>query len=237
MKFLIFFLIFFLLFIPNVNAEFNGSDVNITFLDIKGEPASKSYGKIIEFDGSIWTGGGYIVSENGTLSNFRFSEEQCTKCYYLYIYTAEHYDNKTLIPEKNVRFSSDPIICPGVNTEYIFIVNEIQHKPVELVLYNMTNASLKLANQSKETSDESYNLSKQSEKTSGHSLWLSGFAILLGLISLVSPHLSAVKRIFCREYQCREVLSILFVLMVILMVVRCIQTPADFVWITDFLLN
>lgn len=147
MKYLILFLIL-IFFMPIISGE--PFDINIVLKDSEGTPVNSSKLTILEFNGTVWENVSG-VTQNGTISDFRFTfeEKEKERCFLVYFYKYETYIDDESYPDRNIVIEGSGIICPRTNQNYSFTVNEIGNKPAANVLYNMSSTSLNMAKESK----------------------------------------------------------------------------------------
>ena len=158
LKKVILFLIFILAITFNASAALH--TINITLVDLEEKPMTGVHFRMFHYDGTIIENASGVTDENGSIINYGVQMEKSGECFILDFYIPYKYINGKLIPERDLQIIGDQTRCIGQGSDYHFTVSEINYKPAELVMYNMTNESLNLAKESKNMADKSYELSK-----------------------------------------------------------------------------
>jgi len=169
MKKVILFLIFILALTFNASAALH--NINITLVDLEEKPMAGVHFRMFHYDGTIIEGASGVTDKNGSIINYGIQMEQSGECFILDFYMPPKYINGVLIHERDLQIIGDQTRCIGQGSDYYFTVSEINYKPAELVMYNMTNESLNLAKESKNLADKAF--------------WLSVFALLLSVFALL----------------------------------------------------
>ncbi len=154
MKKVILFLIFILAITFNASAALH--NINITLVDLEEKPMAGVHFRMFHYDGTLIEGASGVTDKNGSIINYGIQMEKSGECFILDFYMPYKYINGKLIPERDLQIIGDQTRCIGQGSDYHFTVSEINYKPAELVMYNMTNESLNLAKESKNMADKSH---------------------------------------------------------------------------------
>lgn len=174
MKKVILFLIFILAITFNASAELH--NINITLVDLEEKPMAGVHFRMYHYDGTLIEGASGVTDKNGSIINYGVQMEKSGMCFILDFYMPPKSINGKLIHARDLQIIGDQTRCIGEGLDYHFTVSEINYKPAELVMYNMTNESLNLANESKNMADKAF--------------WLSVFALLLSIVTICRKHLN-----------------------------------------------
>jgi len=169
MKKVILFLIFILAITFNASAELH--NINITLVDLEEKPMVGVHFRMYHYDGTLIEGASGVTDKNGSIINYGVQMEKSGMCFILDFYMPPKSINGKLIHARDLQIIGDQTRCIGEGLDYHFTVSEINYKPAELVMYNMTNESLNLAKESKNMADKAF--------------WLSVFALLLSIVTIL----------------------------------------------------